>query len=285
MGRACCLPRPWRRARVVAGGLRRQARNTQGPGSQAHVIGGWSVVVGGLPPASLCACPAAARPGAVPLLGVRWLLLPGLSRPPAPGLWRSFRAGQRVGCPPWFMPWLSPLPGWLLLASGSAFVRLSGPAAPPGPLLRGCVVVLRLRCRWVGAGAQARKGGLMRRPTDHAALVSPALCSPRRTRPKEAGQDPGGSRERMPPGLPSGPVGLALQGRLTVQKKSNPHPPSIGRMGSRRWSALTSVLPFWVVGRARQRDPLRGSRPNLDTIETPKAINSAPSATIKAIWG
>lgn len=75
------------------------------------------------------------------------------------------------------------------------------------------------------------------------------------------------------------------QRRLTVQKKSNPHPPSIGRMGSRRWSALTSVLPFWVVGRARQRDPQKGSRPNLDTIETPKAINSAPSATIKAIWG
>ena len=208
----------------------------------------------GLPPVSLWACPAAARPGAVPLLGVRWLLLPGLSRPPAPGLWRSFRAGQRVGCPPWFMPWLSPLPGWLVLASGSAFVRVSWPAAPPGPLLRGCVVVLRLRSRQVGAGAQARKGGLLRRPTDHAALVSPALCSPRRTRPKEAGQDPKGK----PLGLPSGPVGLALQGRLTIQKKSNPHPPFLGRMGSRRWSALTSVLPFRVVGRARQRGPFGG---------------------------
>lgn len=143
----------------------------------------------GLPPVSLCAWPAAARPGAVPLLGVRWLLLPGLSRPPAPGLWRSFRAGQRVGCPPWFMPWLSPLPGWLARSLGLAFVRVSWPAAPPGPLLRGCVVVLRLRCRQVGAGAQARKGGLLRRPTDHAALGSPALCSPRRTRPKVAGQD------------------------------------------------------------------------------------------------
>lgn len=170
MGRACCLPRPWRRARVVAGGLRRQARNPQGPGSQAHVVGGWSVVVGGLPPASLCACPAAARPGAVPLKGVRGLLLPGLSCPPAPGLWRSFRAGQRVGCPPWFMPWFCSLPGWLARSLGLAFVRVSWPAAPPGPLLRGCVVVLRLRCRWVGAGAQARKGGFCREPAEQAAL-------------------------------------------------------------------------------------------------------------------
>ena len=141
------------------------------------------------------------------------------SAPPGPGLWRSFRAGQRVGCPPWFMPWLSPLPGWFFWLRALPSFGFPGPLPRPAPLLRSSGFSRRAFGRQVGAGAQARKGGWLRRPTNHAALPSPALCSPRRTRPKEAGQDPGGSRERMPPGLPSGPVGLALPGRLTVQKK------------------------------------------------------------------
>lgn len=79
-----------------------------------------------------------------------------------------------------------------------------------------------------------------------------------------AGHRSGGSHEWMPP--------IRCPGRTFDSPKKVKSPPSsIGRVGSRRWSALTSVLPFWVVGRARQRDPFRGSRPYLDTIETPTA--------------
>ena len=160
-------------------------------------------------------------PGRLPHLGVRGLWLPGCSCPlRLPGL-VALPSGRvsgwgvlRGSCPGFSRC----LPGGRLLRAVSSF-GFPGPLPRPAPLLRSSGFSRRASARQVGAGAQARKGGSMRRPTDHAALPSLALCSPRRTRPMEAGQTPGGSRERMPPGLPSGPVGLALPGRLTVQKK------------------------------------------------------------------
>lgn len=191
-------------SRVVCGG---RPGTPQGPGSQAHVIGGWSVVAGGLPPASLCAWPAAARPGAVPLLGVRWLLLPGLSRPPAPGLWRSFRAGQRVGCPPWFMPWLSRcLAGWVGLWAWPSF-GFRGPL--PRPVL--CSVgALSSPGFGVGGWAQGRRPGRVG-SAGNPQSKRPCDGSPSATVTNKAHGGRAGCERPRPIALPSGPVGLALR--------------------------------------------------------------------------
>lgn len=136
----------------------------------------WGAASGGLG-AALAPCAwglllvmAAARPGPVPQLGVRSLVLPGFVCPPGPGLWRSFRAGQRLGCPPWFMPWLCRLPGWFFWLRALPSFGFPGPLPRPAPLLRSSGFSRRAFGRQVGAGAQARKGGWCRSPTEQAAL-------------------------------------------------------------------------------------------------------------------
>lgn len=162
---AALAPRPCCRRWSAAAGQEHPGAGQSGPCYR------WVVCCRGWPAARLpvrLSCRRSAR-GRSPFRGslvvVAWSF-----PPPGPGLVALLPGGSAGGVSSLVHALAFSLPGWFVRSLGLAFVRVSWPAAPPGPLLRGCVVVLRLWCRWVGAGAQARKGGLCREPTEQAAL-------------------------------------------------------------------------------------------------------------------